>query len=74
MVLKQVLPGLSFFADQGAGSAWAHRQPTSNMPRVISNFSVRFENFSVRFEPNLKSHLTEGDVCTKKDFLLNPFL
>ena len=29
-------------------------------PRVISNFSVRFEKFSVRFEPNLKSHLSAG--------------
>ena len=28
-------PGSSFLADQGAGSAWAHRQPTSNMPNIV---------------------------------------
>ena len=41
-------------------SARKNLKSHSAAPRVISNFSVRFEKFSVRFEPNLKSHLSAG--------------
>ena len=44
----------------GFQSARKNLKSHSAAPRVISNFSVRFEKFSVRFEPNLKSHLSAG--------------